>query len=830
MHQYRSKHLTLDERDKQIIAGALLHDVGKVLFRCDYYGQFVSHPESGWRFLKDEVKVTDPQILDCVRFHHAKALKDAAVAPDSAAYIVYAADNVAAAADRRDAEGGEKDYRKDQPLQSVFNLLNGSKAKGCYDACFLNQNEDEDNILGINFPLQGEDAAAKKLNLSFYRNCAEHLKKEITAVSTAGTIDERFLDSLLCSLETALSFVPSSTYLKEIPDISLYDHSKITAAAASCIWQYLKAQGCADFKTRLFVNYEQFKEEKAFLLCSMDISGIQKFIYTISSQGALRSLRARSFYLDALMEHAVDELLGSQSLSRANLIYSGGGHCYLLLPNTAEAKAKIAEHEKTLNAWFIRNFGTALYIACGYAECAADDLSNAKPKSENTANNFSNPSGKENDRLSPIFQKVSDTLSARKKHRYSKDEILALNSLKTTGERECRMCRRVDNVDSDGLCPICKALLGSSKHILRDHFFAAVKGDSAQGKAQDALPLPFGCALIGVKDEDTARELIKDASCRRLYSKNDAYTGNRLATHLWVSDYCFTQDLEEYANLSEGIKRLGIMRCDIDNLGAAFQNGFVKRYNTLSRMATFSRQLSLFFKVWINNIFRNKSIDNFSKPDRCCVSTVYSGGDDVFIIGSWGDVIDAAVMLRQEFRKFCEGTLTLSCGIGIYPEKFPISVMATETEALVDQAKDLPDKDGITLFEAGSCFKWDEFIDKVIGSKYKLLHKFFESKTKEGDGSSAEFGKAFLYRLLSLLRAADGKDAKLNRARLAYTLSRLEPRKNAGTGEKEKQLYKEFSGSVYGWYGDRKERRELEAAIGLYAYSVRDRNSKEEEA
>ena len=813
MHQYRSKHLTLDERDKQIIAGALLHDVGKVLFRCDYYGQFVSHPESGWRFLKDEVKLTDPQILDCVRFHHAKVLKDAALAPDSAAYIVYAADNVAAAADRRDAEGGEKDFRKEQPLQSVFNLLNGSKAKGCYDACFLNQNEDEDNILGINFPLKGEDASAKKLNLSFYRDCAEHLKKEISAVSSNGSIDERFLDSLLCSLETALSFVPSSTYLKEIPDISLYDHSKITAAAASCIWQYLKAQGCADFKTRLFINYEQFKEEKAFLLCSMDISGIQKFIYTISSQGALRSLRARSFYLDALMEHAVDELLGSMSLSRANLIYSGGGHCYLLLPNTAEAKAKIAEHEQTLNAWFIRNFGTALYIACGYAECAANDLSNSN--------------GRDLGRFPALFRKVSETLSAKKAHRYSKDEILALNSLKTTGERECRMCRRVDNVDSDGLCPICKALLGSSKHILRDRFFAAVKGDSAQGKAQDALPLPFGCALVGVKDEDAARELLKDTDCRRIYSKNASYTGKLMSTHLWVSDYSFTQDLEEYAELSEGIKRLGIMRCDIDNLGAAFVSGFEKRYNTLSRMAAFSRQLSLFFKVCINSIFRNNGIRNFSNLDRCRVSTVYSGGDDVFIIGSWGDVIDAAFMLRQEFRKFCEGTLTLSCGIGIYPEKFPVSVMAAETEALVDQAKDLPDKDGITLFESGSCFKWEEFNDKVIDDKLRLLQNFFGSKIKEGDGSSAEFGKAFLYRLLSLLRAADGKDAKLNRARLAYTLSRLEPRKNAG--DEEKQLYKEFSGSVYGWYGDRKERRELEAAIGLYAYSVRDRNSKKEE-
>lgn len=35
------------------------------------------------------------------------------------------------------------------------------------------------------------------------------------------------------------------------------------------------------------------------------------------------------------MEHYLDELLAGCGVSRANLIYSGGGHCYVLLPNTA---------------------------------------------------------------------------------------------------------------------------------------------------------------------------------------------------------------------------------------------------------------------------------------------------------------------------------------------------------------------------------------------------------------------------------------------------------------------------------------------------------------
>ena len=60
----------------------------------------------------------------------------------------------------------------------------------------------------------------------------------------------------------------------------------------------------------------------------MDISGIQDFIYTINNKGALKGLRARSFYLEIMMEHLIDELLEKVELSRANLIYSGGGHAY----------------------------------------------------------------------------------------------------------------------------------------------------------------------------------------------------------------------------------------------------------------------------------------------------------------------------------------------------------------------------------------------------------------------------------------------------------------------------------------------------------------------
>ena len=42
----------------------------------------------------------------------------------------------------------------------------------------------------------------------------------------------------------------------------------------------------------------------------------QKFIYTITTKSALKSLRSRSFYLEIMMEHIIDTLLDKLHLSR----------------------------------------------------------------------------------------------------------------------------------------------------------------------------------------------------------------------------------------------------------------------------------------------------------------------------------------------------------------------------------------------------------------------------------------------------------------------------------------------------------------------------------
>ena len=257
---------------------------------------------------------------------------------DSLAYICYIADNIAAATDRRLKDESGNGFVKDIPLDSIFNLLNNNDGKMHYPCSFL----DVDKI-------QYPSNSTFRYRESFYKTCVQNLKNACKGIDYT----ENYIHSLLEVLESTLSFIPSSTSQTEVADISLFDHVKMTAAFGSCILQYLKKNHIANYRKVLWEDTASFYEKEVFLLYSMDISGIQDFIYTISNDGALKNLRARSFYLEILMEHMIDELLTATGYCRTNLIYCGGGHAYLLLDHTEETIQNIQKFEKDMNRFFM---------------------------------------------------------------------------------------------------------------------------------------------------------------------------------------------------------------------------------------------------------------------------------------------------------------------------------------------------------------------------------------------------------------------------------------------------------------------------------------------
>ena len=440
-------------------------------------------------------------------------LKNASLAEDDKAYVVYYADNVAAFSDRREAEAGEGGFDKAMPLESVFNILNGNHGQSHYAMQVLNPKNE------INYPTEDEISMDEHFYQSVIQNITDNLK--------GITLDEEYINSLLAVLEANLTYIPSSTSKKELADISLYDHMKMTAAVASCVMQFLTAKGEKNYKQSLFINAEKSYDEEMFLLYSMDISGIQSFIYTIGEKGALKGLRARSFYLEIMMEHIVDELLEKLSLSRANLIYTGGGHCYLLLANTDDTRDILEHYEKSLNHWMMEHFDTALYVACGYAKANANALRNM-------------PNGSYSD----LYLTISKMISEEKSNRYNADIIRSLNSRKHEGERECKVCRRIARL-TDDKCPVCLALEKMSGSILYENYFTVMSEPD-----KDALPLPENRYLAA----DTKESLLKRMESEnyvRCYTKNEIYIGKHVTTKLWVGDYTTGDTFEKLAEQAE---------------------------------------------------------------------------------------------------------------------------------------------------------------------------------------------------------------------------------------------------------------------------------------
>ena len=818
----------MTQENVKLAIGALLHDIGKLLYR---YNDGRNHSRSGYEYLKDVVHIEDREILEQVLYHHASLLKNARIENNSLAYITYIADNIASASDRRKTQEEEPGFDREMSLQSIFNLLNCNDEKLYYSAEQLNKT--------INYPT----SVSTGFDEVFYGKIVNEIEKNLRGI----TWNKNYLNSLLEVLEAQLSYIPSSTMKSEVADISLYDHVKLTAAIAASIKEWLDENNISDYKETLFKGATGFYGKKVFLLFSMDMSGIQDFIYTIASKNALKMLRSRSFYLEIFMENLIDELLDYIGMSRSNLIYSGGGHAYIITANTENIKQKIVEFELKINEWLLDEFKTALFLGCGYAECSANELHNE-------------PEGT----YRQIFKNVSKMISQKKMKRYSAAQIIKLNSKgKKDGTRECRVCRRASKLlEDDDICSVCNAMIDMSQNILYEGFYIVTENP----KDKAALPLPFGRYLVAYNKEELLEKMKQDdSSYIRAYTKNKSYTGFKVVKKLWVGDYTLGDSFEKLVKKSEGINRIAVFRADVDNLADAFVNGFVsekygEKYMTISRTATFSRKMSMFFKYHINYILENgefyivdkKKEDKGKKGKRNRNATiVYSGGDDVFVVGSWDDVVGFAVDLQKSLKEFSQDTLTISGGIGIYPAKYPINNMARLTGELEDCSKKYKEpekkiglckdcnksgncsrecekksKNAITLFtppqeKSGNnslsltqdmTFSWKDFEKNVVKIKLNFLKKFFVK--------TPEKGKAFLYRILELIRGME--DDKINLARLAYTLARLE---EALKKDKEAGQIKEinfFSSTIYKWIGCEKDRKEFIAAIYLYVYLIRD--------
>ncbi len=824
-------------KEKEIlIKGALLHDIGKVCYRT---GKRINHSKLGGDFLEQYLKQNEEaeRLLNCVRYHHKDYLQKANLDKNDLAYIVYEADNIASGMDRRENEGEEKGFDPKLNLDSIFSVFYSDKkiqVANKYPLIYKDINK------AFNYP-------RKDISLATNSNY-EALLNKIKSHFITKDINQISINQLLQIIEEGFSYVPSSTNRAEVCDISLYVHSKITSAVASCMKLYFDEQQIQDYKKYCFNSGSKiFRNEKIYLLISGDISGIQDFIYTIPSKGALKTLRGRSLYIDLLLEEFIDEYLEQIGLSRANVLYSGGGHFYILAPNIEDTKKSIDKLQAKMNRWLMENIGINLYLAIGTAECSANNLM----KSEAQGN---------------LFAIVNKKLKDDKTIRYSKDEdflehIFNVEKEKDTAKKECNICHNLMdklwkyNSDEEIACEFCLNLYKLGQDILTQDLVFVISEEKIDG----------GIKIFG-KDKDLYMYAVNiedidmfKGKILRIYSKNNLLE-NDLAIRLYLADYSAKNENDEVMTFDDlaksscktdkGIKRLGVLRLDIDDLGIAFSSGFVSdkdkiednlRYATLSRYADLSKDISMFFKVAINKIcagdltgcvdFEEKAFNIFgiAKAKKRKINIIYAGGDDLFLVGAWDEVLEVAIDINRAFKQFTNGKLTLSAGMAMFSPTYPISKMAEIAGLLVQMSKSKKDKNSIALFgmetnlkangqlECKHIYTWADFEMKVCKEKMNYL---LARLSFDGDKfNKLSVGKSLIYRLMDLIQLAD--EDKLNIARFAYVLARMQPKQDKD--EQKRKVYEDFVSKMYQWINNNEDKKQLATALNLLVYYLRDK-------
>ena len=825
-------------KEKEIlIKGALLHDIGKVCYRA--INKRINHSKLGGDFLEQYLKPNEgtERLLNCVRYHHKDYLQKAKLDKNDLAYIVYEADNIASGMDRRENEGEEKGFDPKLNLDSIFSVFYSDKeiqVANKYPLIYKDINK------SFNYPRTDISLATNSNYEALLNKIKSHfITKDINQIS---------INQLLQIIEEGFSYVPSSTNRAEVCDISLYVHSKITSAVASCMKLYFDEQQIQDYKKYCFNSGSKiFRNEKIYLLISGDISGIQDFIYTIPSKGALKTLRGRSLYIDLLLEEFIDEYLEQIGLSRANVLYSGGGHFYILAPNIEDTKKAIDKLQAKMNRWLMENIGINLYLAIGIAECSANNLM----KSEAQGN---------------LFATVNKKLKDDKTIRYSKDEdfleyIFNVEKEKDTAKKECNICHNlVDklwkyNSDEEIACEFCLNLYKLGQDILTQDLVFVISEEKIDGgikifgKDKDLYMY-----AVNIEDIDMFKEKIL-----RIYSKNNLLE-NDLAVRLYLADYSAKNENDEVMTFDDlaksscktdkGIKRLGVLRLDVDDLGIAFSSGFVSdkdkiednlRYATLSRYADLSKDISMFFKVAINKIcagdltgcvdFEEKAFNIFgiAKAPKRKVNIIYAGGDDLFLVGAWDEVLEVAIDINRAFKQFTNGKLTLSAGMAMFSPTYPITKMAEIAGLLVQMSKNRKDKNSIALFgmetnlkangqpECKHIYTWADFEMKVCKEKMNYL---LARLSFDGDKfNKLSVGKSLIYRLMDLIQLAD--EDKLNIARFAYVLARMQPKQDKD--EQKRKVYEDFVSKMYQWINNNEDKKQLATALNLLVYYLRDK-------
>ena len=709
--------------DNIIQLAALLHDVGKF---WQGTGERGSHSELSSRFINAYVPEQWQEAAGLVSLHH-----------DPSAYreeeyralkTIVCADWLSSGERRGLAEEEEKGKRKETPLMSIFSEIDIGKGKPASELYYPIKKMELDKEVIFPNPLEkrGGDWLTED-----YVSLWDDFVEEIGGIKKEITDFDAYFSTLYYLLQKYTWCVPSAV----CKDVSLFDHLKTTCAIASCLCnaeeKYLDTLNLKRMNggTKGLSKEEEKglnKDNHPFLLIGGDVSGVQKFIYSITSKGAVKGLRGRSFYLELLSESIAKYILGELGLPITNLLFCGGGHFYLLAPRNVERDLKRLREE--IAKILLEIHRGELYLVLDWLPLSAADF--------------------QKDKFGEAWRGISKNIARSKKRKFaeiSKPHEKIFGPIDKGGTiKTCKICGsevKEKEEEEREICNFCKSLEGLAKEIGKANYWIEIWKkdvkiiDKEKGSWKEALS-KFGVEYEFVESMESDLKT-RDAGRISVYKLNDtnfsdivpglknakspiSFGFKFMAKNTpWVQKEKI-KEFSDLANASEGIKNWAVLRADVDNLGKIFSEGLGEN-RTISRVSNLSTMFSLFFTGWVEKICEE---DEYNGK----VYAIYSGGDDLFVVGAWDKMPELGKKIYDDFRTFTcmNPSITLSAGITIAPsEKYPLYQVADLAGKALDKSKDLKEenstpeeKDGITFLDKP--MKWDKFAGEVTGLRDDL--------------------------------------------------------------------------------------------------------------
>ncbi|PYP86158.1 MAG: type III-A CRISPR-associated protein Cas10/Csm1 [Candidatus Angelobacter sp. Gp1-AA117] len=378
-----------------------------------------------------------------------------------------------------------------------------------------------------------------------------------------------------------------------------------------------------------------------------DFSGIQTFVFrpVPGAGGAARRLRSRSFRVSAYSEMIMRWCHQSLAQGRPKVLYSAGGK-FLMAVNALDGwEATLAKMRTDLNRWTWETFGGELLFHLAAAPFDQGRVPHSALKEAIRAS-----------RTQPLANVLISNGS------WSENAFFAAADFGDGKCDACAMTRQLTtNDDDEEICDGCTQDEDTGRKLLNSKY---------------ALISPHAKADLSVLG--TNMEL----SPRQTSAQGDwlAFEANGNNANHWSvlrhfpRDGAKPLDFQEIADASSGDRKwLGYLRIDGDRAGKHFE----ELQGDPQRMWALSRLLNSFFADTANQLLARDTN----------IYSVYGGGDDLFVVGPWNELLHFALRLRQQLRSVAGNELTFSAGLSLAKPKEHVLTQATLALQELESAK-----------------------------------------------------------------------------------------------------------------------------------------------